>query len=101
MRVLCRAHNLPFILGIASNLYQFQLIFYSRIAELRCVKLAVTPQHSLELGDMQMIQNFYKFSSPWTLYDKNAQYSYSDLYMKETMSYIAGALKWAMEHYEG
>jgi hypothetical protein len=34
MRLLCRSRNLPHIFGVASNLYEWQFLYYSRSLEL-------------------------------------------------------------------
>ena len=79
MRLLCRARNLDEIWGIATNLYEWQVIRYSRVCEL------------------QKQDNFFQLSHIFKVYDKNKQYSYSDLDMKFIMGLFQSLIKFINE----
>ena len=64
MRHFCQAKNLDHIYGIATNLYAWQYVFYSRKLEM--------------LGD----RDFYQMSHGYTLYNRDRNYTYSDIDMK-------------------
>ena len=70
MRLFCRSRNLDHIYGMATNLYEWQIVHYNRTAEL------------------QKEINYFQMSQIFKLYDRNKQYSYSDLDMKFIMRLI-------------
>ena len=72
MRFLTRARNLDYMYAIASNMYEWQFIYYSR---------------TMEILDQK---DFFQVSNIYALYKKGTgtQYSYADNDMKLVMAMV-------------
>jgi len=74
MRLFARARSLNFVWGLASNLYDWQILTYDKQAEVRQAK------------------DFYEMSKVCKLYVKEKQYSYHDEEMKLLVAVVASVL---------
>ena len=75
MRFLARARNLDEIWGVATSLYDWQFVHYSRLEELTGGK------------------DFYTVSQTYPCYVKDNQYTYSDMDMKMIIAILKSILR--------